>query len=212
MQDRTRRSLRAEQVEATRAALVAAGRARFAAAGFGGTSVEDIAREAGVTTGALYHHFPNKAELFATVFETIEAELRDRSATAALAAGDEPLERLVAGFDAFLDAALEPDVQRIALVEAPAVLGLDRYHEIDERYGYTGILASVKAARSRGRIATEDPDTLAHLLLGALMHAGTLVARAEEPLEVRAAVGQTLRQLLDGLAGPSRTSTREAPD
>jgi AcrR family transcriptional regulator len=192
-------------VEATRAALVAAGRARFAAAGFGATSVEDIARDAGVTIGALYHHFPNKVEVFATVFETIEAELRDRSAAAALAVGDDPLERLLAGFDAFLDAALEPDVQRIALVVAPAVLGLERYQEIDERYGYTGILATVKAAVARGQVETEDPETLAHLLLGALMHAGTLVARADDHRAARAAVGTTLRTLLSGLSSAPAT-------
>ena len=201
MDETPKRSLRAEQVEATRAALVAAGRARFAAAGFGGTSVEDIAAAAGVTTGALYHHFPNKVELFATVFETIEAELRDRSAAAARAStSDDPLEKLLAGFDAFLDAALESDVQRIAMVEAPAVLGLERYQEIDERYGYGGILASVEAARSVGRLETEDPATLSHLLLGALMHAGTLVARSDEPVVAREQVGRSLRQLLDGLA------------
>jgi AcrR family transcriptional regulator len=200
VEDGARRTRRTEQVEATRAALIAAGRARFAASGFGGTSVEDIARAAGVTIGALYHHFPNKAELFATVFETIEAELRDRSAAAARATGNDPLERLLAGFDAFLDASLEPDVQQIALVDAPAVLGLRRYQEVDERYGHAGILASVQAAQARGQVATDDPDTLAHLLLGALMHGGTLVALAEDHLAVRAAVGRTLRHLLEGLA------------
>src|SRR6266851_7905634 len=107
-------SLRAEQVAQTRAALIAAGRRLFGEHGFAATSVDDLARAARVTTGALYHHFPTKTALFETVFEAVHLELMTASASAAGGAADE-LDALARGFDAFLDAVLEPDVQRIII-------------------------------------------------------------------------------------------------
>src|SRR6476619_4431390 len=116
-------TLRAEQVAQTRAALVAAGRSLFGENGFRGTSVEDLAREARVTTGALYHHFPTKTALFEAVFVQAHMELMDASLEAAKDAGD-GLEELALGFDAFLDGVLQPDVQRVLVLDGPAVLGL----------------------------------------------------------------------------------------
>jgi AcrR family transcriptional regulator len=95
-------SLRAEQVAQTRAALVAAGRRLFGSRGFAATSVEDIAREARVTTGALYHHFPTKAAVFESVFEQVHADLMEASLQAAGQAAD-AIGLLTAGFGAFLD-------------------------------------------------------------------------------------------------------------
>jgi AcrR family transcriptional regulator len=195
-------SRRDARVAETRHALVAAGRALFGAYGFAATSVDDLARHAGVTTGALYHHFATKAELFETVFEQLEAELSE-SSNAAARHTRTPLDGLKAGFDAFLDASLEPDVQRIALVDAPAVLGIDRYHEIDEQYAHAPILGALRAAQRAGTIDASDLDVLAQQLLGALMQGGMLIARAPDQQRARAAVGMSLRRLLDGLARPS---------
>src|SRR3954465_13004207 len=105
-------SLRAEQVAQTRAALVAAGRRLFGDCGFRGTSVEDLAREARVTTGALYHHFPTKTALFEAVFEQAHTDMMSASTEAARGAKD-GLDEVALGFDAFLDGVLQPDVQRI---------------------------------------------------------------------------------------------------
>src|ERR1700712_1906898 len=113
-------SLRAEQVAQTRGALIAAGRRLFGEQGYAATSVEDLAREARVTTGALYHHFPTKTALFETVFEQLHIELLTRSADAASHAPDE-IAALALGFEAFLDEILVPDVQRILVTDAPAV-------------------------------------------------------------------------------------------
>ena len=170
-------SRRDVRVAETRHALVAAGRALFGTLGFAATSVDDLARHAGVTTGALYHHFTTKADLFETVFEQLEAELSERSNVAARTART-PLAGLKVGFDAFLDASLEPDVQRIVLVDAPAVLGVDRYYEIDEKYAHAPIFAALRAAQRDGSIDATDLDVLAQLLLGALMQGGMLIARA----------------------------------
>lgn len=191
--------MRAEQVRQTRAALVAAGRRLFGQDGFAATSVEDLAREARVTTGALYHHFPTKTALFETVFEGVHAELLKASARNAAGASDE-LEALSLGFDAFLDAVLEPDVQQILITDAPAVLGLARFTELDERYAFAAIVAALRAATAAGQLSVEDPETVARMLLGALVRGGMLIAGSAEPGQTRDAVARAIRAMLAGLA------------
>jgi AcrR family transcriptional regulator len=194
-----RGSLRAEQVAQTRRALVAAGRRLFGRDGFAATSVEDLARDARVTTGALYHHFPNKTAVFETVFEEVHREMLAASARAAERAPDD-IEALGRGFEAFLDAVLQPDVQQIVITDAPAVLGLARFTELDERYAFAAIAATLRAAASAGKLRVEDPDTLARLMLGALTRGGMLIANSNRPQETRDAVAKAIRALLVGLA------------
>ena len=194
-------SLRSEQVAQTRAALVTAGRRLFGTSGFAATSVEDIAREARVTTGALYHHFPTKAAVFEAVFGQLHAELL----AASLAAGEDGgdiVDLLIAGFGIFLDKVQEPEVQRILLTDAPAVLGLARFIELDERYAFPATVAALTAASETGALRIDDPPTLARLLLGALTRAGLLVAGSAEPAATRDAVAVTLRALISGFAPP----------
>jgi len=192
-------SLRSEQVAQTRAALVSAGRRLFGASGFGATSVEDIAREARVTTGALYHHFPTKAAVFEAVFEQLHAELLTASMAAGVDGGD-IVDLLIAGFGVFLDKVQEPEVQRILLTDAPAVLGLQRFIELDERYAFPATVAALTAANEAGALRIDDPPTLARLLLGALTRAGLLVAGSAEPAATRDAVAVMLRAVLIGFA------------
>src|SRR4051812_4771201 len=112
---------KAEQTERTRAALIAAGRALFADRGFADTSTEELVRAAGVTRGALYHHFRDKRDLFEAVYEDVEQSLVAKIASSITTATD-PLDVLRQGADAFLDACLDPAVRRIALLEGPSVL------------------------------------------------------------------------------------------
>ena len=193
------RSLRAEQVAQTRAALVLAGRSLFGRAGFAATSVDDLAREAGVTTGALYHHFPTKAAVFEAVFELVHAELMTASGQAAQRA-DGVVGALAAAFDAFLDKVLEPDVQRIIITDAPAVLGPARFTELDERDAFAAIVAALQAATQSGALRVDDPPTLARLLLGMLTRGGMLIASASDPVATRDSVAATMRAILAGLA------------
>lgn len=192
-------SLRADHVRQTRAALIAAGRSLFGRKGFAATSVEDVAAEARVTTGALYHHFRNKTELFAAVFEETHLEVLARNAKAAAAAKGE-VASLLRAFDDFLDAILEPEVQRIVITDAPAVLGIARYTELDERYAFSAIVDALERAKVKGELVVRDPDTLARLLFGALSRGGMLVASSDDPRRTRNAVSRTIRDLLSGLA------------
>ncbi|HXR29827.1 MAG TPA: TetR family transcriptional regulator [Solirubrobacterales bacterium] len=191
----------AERSEATREVLVEAARALFAERGYTGVGTEEIVRAAGVTRGALYHHFDDKRELFAAVYERVEAELAERIATGALnAEAKSPLEAMRAGAEMFLAACTEPEAQQIALLDGPSVLGWDRWRRIAAEHGLGLIEASLQAAIEAGAIAAQPVRPLAHVLMGALDEAAMLVARAEEPETMRAEVGRTLDTLLGGLS------------
>ena len=198
-QEGARLSLRAEQVAQTRAALVAAGRQLFGQRGFADTSVEEIARQARVTTGALYHHFPTKAALFEAVFEQFHAEILQAAGRTAAGAHDE-VEFLARGFESFLDVILEPAAQRILITDAPAVLGLARFTELDEKFAFAAIAGQLRAARDAGRLQVEDPDTLARLFLGALTRGSMLIAASDRPKATRDDVARAVRALLQGLS------------
>ncbi|HEY5708549.1 MAG TPA: TetR family transcriptional regulator [Solirubrobacterales bacterium] len=190
-----------ERSEATREALIAAARILFAEHGYAGVGTEEIVRAAGVTRGALYHHFDGKLELFAAVYERIEAELAERIAAGALAANaDSPLEAMRAGAEMFLAACTEPEAQRIVLLDGPSVLGWDRWREIAAEHGLGLIEASLQAAIDAGAIEPQPVRALAHVLMGALDEAAMLVARAEDAETAQAEVTRALDLLLDGLS------------
>jgi AcrR family transcriptional regulator len=194
-------SLRAQQVAQTRDSLVGAGRELFGQKGFRQTSVEDLARAARVTTGALYHHFPTKTALFEAVFEHAHTELMAVSMAAAQEATDD-LDVLARGFEAFLDAVLEPELQRILILDGPAVLGPARYTELDERYAFAVIVAGLRAATEAGTLQVDDPETVTRLLLGALTRGAMLIANSPDPVGTRQAVALSMRTLLSGFIAP----------
>jgi AcrR family transcriptional regulator len=196
---KTSRRTQEERSERTRAALTSAARRLFADRGYAGVGTEEIVRAAGVTRGALYHHFSGKPDLLEAVYEQIEGEITQKIATGALA-GSDPLEALHAGSEMFLDVCLEPEVQRIVLLDAPAVLGWERWREIAADHGLGLIEAALGAAMEAGQIARQPLRPLAHVLMGALDEAAMLVARADDTEAARAEVGATLASLLEGLA------------
>jgi AcrR family transcriptional regulator len=192
-----KRTKHTERSEATRAGLVAAARPLFAQRGFAGVGTEEIVRAAGVTRGALYHQFRDKQELFAAVFEQLEAELAQRVAAAGAAAGpSNPLAALRAGTDAWLDACTEPEVQRIVLLDAPAVLGSERSREIGLRYHLGLVEIALQAAIDAGKLTPQPVRGLAHVLIGAVDEAALYVATADDQAAARAEVGAVLDRLL----------------
>ena len=162
-------------------------------------ATEEIVRRAGVTRGALYHHFSGKEDLFGAVYEEVERELMERIAAGALTAAN-PMEALKAGAAAFLEAC-ESDaaVQRIALLDAPSVLGWERWREIGVRYGFGLVRETLQAAIEAGQLEDQPVTPLAHLLLGAIDEAGLLVARADDGGQTRRTVVAALERQLDGL-------------
>jgi AcrR family transcriptional regulator len=193
---------KAGQREATTAALVAVARELFAERGYAGVATEEIVQRAGVTRGALYHHFRGgKEDLFHAVLVQISAETVKRIADAATAT-DDPWDALVLGCEAFLDACASPEVQRVVLIDAPSVLGWDVRRAIDADYGLGLLEAALQRAMDAGRIQPGSALSLAHVLAGALDEAAMVVARADDPLVAREEMGRTLRRLLEGLRGP----------
>jgi AcrR family transcriptional regulator len=189
---------KAEQSEATRGLLVGVARELFAESGYAGTSIERIVRRARVTRGALYHHFDGKQAVFRAVCEELERELAGKLGAAARSE-DRPELHLERGCEAFLDACLEPDFQRIVLLDAPSVLGWEAWHEMDAKYGLGLLTAALEAAMDRGYLERQPVEPLAHVILGALNEAGLVIARAPDAERARAQMGATVARLLEGL-------------
>jgi AcrR family transcriptional regulator len=189
---------KAEQADATRTALSAAARQLFTERGYAATSTTEIVERAGVTRGALYHHFAAKEDLFRAVFEQLEGQVTEHVAKEALTSTD-PLEQLRRGTRAYLDACIDPAVQRVVLLEGPSVLGWQTWQEVEQRYGYGLVVAGVEAAIGAGLIAAQPVEPLAHVLFGALTEAGMVVARADDPDAARAEMEAAMDRLLDGL-------------
>lgn len=192
-------SSKAEQRAATRARLLAAARPLFAARGYTDVGTEEIVRAAGVTRGALYHQFADKRDLFRAVFEEVEGELVARLAAGEAAAAEDPFGALRAGLLTWLAIAGEPEVERIVLLDAPAVLGWLEWREIGERYGLGLVVAALQGAMDSGAIAPQPVRALSHVIIGALDEAALYVARSDDAPVARAEAEEVLERLLDGL-------------
>lgn len=188
------RRTQGERRATTRAALLAAGRELFAAKGFAGAGREEIVERAGVTRGAMYHHFPSKEALFQAVYEVCEEEVLELVMAAAAGARD-PKEMLRLGSLAYLEVAAREDVRRICLVDAPAVLAPEVRRELAERFGLGAIRGALQDCMDAGTIREQPVEVLAHVYLAALLEAATLVAEGADPTEV----GGVLRTLIDSL-------------
>jgi AcrR family transcriptional regulator len=190
-----------QRSRATREKLVAAARALFAQRGYAAVGTEEIVRAAGVTRGALYHQFrEGKEQLFEAVFEVVEAETTQRIAEVALAGATDPVAALRHGARAFLEICAEPEIERVALLDAPAVLGWERWREIGFAHGLGLVVATLQAGIDAGALAPGPVTPLAHLLLGALDEGALYVARAEDADAARAEVVAVVDRLIDGLA------------
>ena len=194
---KTKQDLRSE---ATRQRLLTAARTLFAERGYAGVATEEIVQAAGVTRGALYHQFRDKADLFAAVAETAQAEVAHRITSGAQADGQvDPMTALYAGVRRFLEACAEPAVERILLLDGPAVLGWQAWRELSDSYGLGLLQHGLQAAVDAGAISPQPVVPLAHVLIGALDECALYVARAADPAAARQQCTAILQQLLDGL-------------
>jgi len=191
-------SSRAAQAEATRAALIAAARRLFVEKGYFDTGTEEIVAASGVgTRGALYHHFDDKRALFQAVFEQVEEDLL--AAAGGLQETDDSLSRLRSGLLRFLDASLTPEVQRILLIDGPAVLGWQTWRQLEGRYGVGAIYGLLERAVIEGALPPQPLMVLAHVLLAAVDEAALVVANSPDPTATREQAVAAVSQLLAGL-------------
>ncbi|MBA3301104.1 MAG: TetR/AcrR family transcriptional regulator [Thermoleophilaceae bacterium] len=197
-----------ERSAATTAELIDAARGLFAADGYAATLLEDVVREAGVTKGALYHHFAGKRELFRAVFEREQRALA-AAVTDAYARERDPWEGFHAGCRSFLEASLDPGVQRITLLDAPAALGWEAMRAIEAGYSLAMLREGLEIAIAKGRIAPRPVAPLAHMLLGAICEGAMMTARSEDqPATAREVLAELTAQL-DALA---RDDREHSPD
>jgi AcrR family transcriptional regulator len=182
----------------TRESLVVAARRLFAERGYAATPIGEIAKSARVTKGALYHHFADKRELFRATCRAVQLEWVERI-RAAVAGEPDAGRRLDLALDAFLEACLDPETQRIVMLDGPAVLGPEELHAVEERHGLTMIEETIGDAMESGDLDPAPVGPLSHILLGALNAASMAIARAEDHEAARAEIGASLERLVDGL-------------
>lgn len=191
------RKPRAEMIEETRAKLIDAARRAFADNGYAGASMDDLTASAGLTRGALYHHFGDKKGLLAAVVQQIDDEMNLRLG-AILAAGEDLWSGFRAYNRAYLEMALEAEIQRIVLRDAPAILGSPS-SEASQLRCLSSMTGQLRELMDSGRVRRTDAEALAWLLNGALVDAALRIANAEHPPESLARACQALDVLLDGL-------------
>ena len=195
------RRSQAQRTATTRATLVASARKLFSENGFVDVSTQAIVEAAGVTRGALYHQFADKVELFAAVYEEVEAEIVAQIAEGIVeAAPSDQLEAMKVGARLFLDLCSAPAAQRIGLVDAPAVLGWDRWRAIGAKYGLGIIEAMLGQAVADGVIPNQPLRPTAHILLGALDEAALYVSRAEDPATAKSEMYAVCDRIISGIA------------
>ena len=199
------RTRREEYSEATRGALLDSAQRLFAERGFAATSLDEVAADARVTKGAVYHHFANKQALFEAVADRIED---DACASIMVAAGQAPdaWSGAIAGLDCFLGLCLDPLYGRLCFQEGPAVMGFTAWWEHGEQRELNLVRGMLQTLKEEGLVEADDLDTLAHLLFGSMTAAALALARADDPEEARGRIREMTLRLVTGLR-PASAST-----
>ena len=188
---------RAEMVEETRAKLIQAARKAFAGKGYAAASMDDLTAEAGLTRGALYHTFGDKRGLLQAVVDQIDAEMAARARAVAGKAGN-AWEGLLAEGAAYIEMALDPEVQRIVLLDGPAVLG-DPSQWPSQNSCLQTTTQTVETLIAEGSVKPVDAEAAARLLNGAALNAALWIAASDDPRGVLAKAVEAFRCLAAGL-------------
>jgi AcrR family transcriptional regulator len=189
-----------ERGQATRAHLIDVATRLFAERGYDATSIETVLAESGVSRGSLYHHFPGKDALFWAVLEGVLADAGQRIVAAETDAPD-PVAALRMSCLAMIRLAGDPVIQRIVLIDAPAVLGWQRWRELDEQGSLRWIRECLSYAAEAGRIERRHVDTFAHIVLATLYEVSLMIARAEDPAAALSAGESAVSAFLGRLLG-----------
>jgi len=197
MPRRSQRRSQEDRSRTTKAALVQTGRRFFAERGYAAVSAEEIVAAAGVTRGALYHHFGDKRGLFVAVLEEVEGE--NLAAIETLPEAPDFTAGLIAALARFLDTCQERETVQIALTDAPAVLGWQDWRAMEARYGLGLVTELLERAQREGMVGSAPIPVLAQLVLSAVVEAGLIVAHAEDRVVARAEAEQALMLLFAGI-------------
>ena len=189
-----------ERGQATRAHLIDVATRLFAAHGYDGTSVKTVLAESGASRGSLYHHFPGKDALFWAVLEEVAARVGRQLAEAERDAPD-PVAALRAGLLGWIRLAADPVVQQTVLIDAPAVLGWQRWRELDEQNSLGWIKAALTYAAEAGSVERRHVDVFAHIVLAAVNEVALMIARADDPAAALSAGESAVAEFLDRLVG-----------
>ncbi len=196
----SKRRTQEERSAATRLALIGAARRLWAQRGYADVGTPEIAAAAGVTRGAMYHQFADKAALFLAVLEAVEGDMMARLGAAVATSGaDTPAAAIRASVEQWLVVSVDPEVRQIVLLDGPSVLGWQRFRDLAQRYSLGMTEHLLAAAMDAGQVARQPTRPLAHVLIGALDEAAMVVANADDQDRARAEVGAVLRGLIDGL-------------
>ena len=200
-----------ERGQATRAHLVDVATRLFAERGYDGTSIEAVLAEAGVSRGSLYHHFPGKDALFWAVLEGVAARVGQQLADATRDAPD-PVAALRAECLAWIRLADDQVVRQTVLIDAPAVLGWERWRELDEQGSLRPIRAALEYAAEAGRIEPRHVDAFAHIVLATINEVALMIARADDPAAALTAGESAVAEFLDRLLGDSTTPVADTTE
>jgi AcrR family transcriptional regulator len=189
-----------ERGEATRQELVEAATRLFAERGYEDTSIEAVLREAGVSRGALYHHFAGKEALFEAALESVEERVAQAVRESVIGITD-PVESLRHGMVTWLGLTDDPVVRRVSLIDAPSVVGWEKWRGTDERHGFGMMKHALRTLADAGHVRPELVDVLAHMLLAALVEAALLIARSDDPAAAKKAGQEAIEELLQSVVG-----------
>lgn len=194
---------RSEMIAETRAKLVAAARDAFGRVGYANASMDDFTAGAGLTRGALYHHFGGKEGLFEAVIMQIDGEMTERLKGVSQRARD-PWQGFVDECVAYIEMALEPEIQRIMLLDGPSVLG-DPFNWPNQPSCIRSLTASLQRLVEEGRADVADPEAMARLVSGASLHASLWIANSDDPEATSKRAVSAFKRLLEGLRYPTPT-------
>jgi AcrR family transcriptional regulator len=195
-----KRRTQEERSAATRDALIAAARKLWGLRGYAEVGTPEIAAAAGVTRGAMYHQFTDKAALFSEVVEVVEQDVMARMGTIVAASGaTTPADAIRAAVDAWLEVSGDPEVRQLILLDAPSVLGWAGFRDVAQRYSLGMTEQLLTEAMKAGQLARQPVRPLAHVLIGALDEAAMVIATADDPKRARRETSQVLRRLIDAM-------------
>jgi AcrR family transcriptional regulator len=195
-----KRRTQEQRSAATRDALISAARKLWGLRGYAEVGTPEIATEAGVTRGAMYHQFADKAALFSEVVETVEQDVMARMGTMVASSGAKtPADAIRAAVDAWLEVSADPEVRQLILLDGPSVLGWPAFRDVAQRYSLGMTEQLLTEAIRAGQLARQPTRPLAHVLIGALDEAAMVIATADDPKRMRRETRQVLHRLIDGM-------------